>query len=114
MLRECSFPTMCHMSGVMCHVSRVMCHIFFGGGGGGQSGGASRWKVCYQRGLPCLVFYKPAAKFNYLKSYLSLNCKFHKNYFIFYFFVYTLRIFFTYFMLDISSTLGEVGVWVWV
>ena len=24
----------------------------------GQSGGASRWRVCYQRGLPRLVSYK--------------------------------------------------------
>ena len=22
----------------------------------GQSGGAGRWRVCYQRGLPCLVY----------------------------------------------------------
>ena len=25
--------------------------------GGGLSGGASRWMLCYQRGLPHLVFY---------------------------------------------------------
>ena len=56
---------MCHMSRVMCHMSRVTCHMShvtcpkekkkrekkFG-----QSGGASRWRVCYQRGLPRLVF----------------------------------------------------------
>ena len=47
-LRECSTPTMWHMSCVTCYVSRVTC--FFG-----QSGGASRWSVCYQRGLPRLV-----------------------------------------------------------
>ena len=35
-------------------MSRVTCHNFFWGGG--QSGEASRWRVCYQRGLPCLVF----------------------------------------------------------
>ena len=40
-LRECLPPTMCHMSGVP----------FFPG----QSCGASRWTVCYQRGLPCLI-----------------------------------------------------------
>ena len=26
--------------------------VFFGGG---ESGGASRWRVCYKRGLPCLL-----------------------------------------------------------
>ena len=35
----------------MCHVSGVM-YIFFG-----QSGGASWWRVFYQRGLPRLVFF---------------------------------------------------------
>ena len=38
------------MTGVMCHVSGVRCHFFFG-----QSGGASRWRVCYQQGLPRLI-----------------------------------------------------------
>ena len=33
------------------HVSRVTCHMFFG-----QSGEAYWWRVCYQRGLPRLVF----------------------------------------------------------
>ena len=37
------------MSGVSCQVS---CDIFFL-----QSGGASLWRVCYQWGLPRLVFY---------------------------------------------------------
>ena len=65
---------MCHMSHVTCHVSPVMCHvshvknIFFyislnkkknkkkyTTKNIGQSGGASRWRVCYQRGLPRLV-----------------------------------------------------------
>ena len=50
----------CHMSRVMCHMSHVMCHmthfilfflLFFR-----QSGEAYRWRVCYQRGLPLLVF----------------------------------------------------------
>ena len=49
----------CHMSRVTCHVSRVTCQVshvrcqmffFFG-----QNGRASRWRVCYQRGLPRLV-----------------------------------------------------------
>ena len=44
-----------HVSRVMCHVSRVTCHmshiyIFFL-----QSGEISRWRLCYQRGLPRLV-----------------------------------------------------------
>ena len=44
----------CHVSHVMCPVSRVRCqvshfYLFL------QSGGASWWRVCYQRGLPRLV-----------------------------------------------------------
>ena len=49
----------CHVSGVTCQVSHVSCHmsrkkiyIFFLPG---QSGEASRWRVCYQRGQPRLV-----------------------------------------------------------
>ena len=44
----------CHVSCVTCHMSRFRCHMsdFFL-----QNGGDSRWKVCYQRGLPCVVFY---------------------------------------------------------
>ena len=74
-MRECSPSTMSHMScftcqvsgvrcqvsGVRCHVSRVRCHMsgvtfqfFFGVFL--QSGENSRWRVCYQRGLPRLVF----------------------------------------------------------
>ena len=66
-MRECSPPQTCHVSHVTCHVSRVTCHlshviflfyiyIFFLRKKIGQSGGASRWRVCYQRGLPRLVF----------------------------------------------------------
>ena len=72
-MRECSSPqtshvsrvtchmscVICHVSYVTCHISRVICHVsrvtcpsFFG-----QSGEAYRWRVCYQRGLPHLVFY---------------------------------------------------------
>ena len=44
----------CQVSGVRCQVSGVICHMscvtFFVG----QSGGASRWRVCSQRGLPRL------------------------------------------------------------
>ena len=57
---------MCHVSCVMSHVSRVTCHMshvtcqnilftiyfFFNG----KIGRASRWRVCYQRGLPRLFF----------------------------------------------------------
>ena len=34
-------------------VSGVMCNFFLGGG---QSCEACRWRVCYQRGLSCLVY----------------------------------------------------------
>ena len=51
----------CHMSGVRCQESGVRCqvyiyvyiYIFFFVG---QSIEASRGRICYQRGLPCLVF----------------------------------------------------------
>ena len=75
---ECSSYTMCHVSRVTCHLSRVTCqniffflHFFLKEEEKkeqdkkkkktcilkkiGQSGGASRWRVCYQRGLPRLV-----------------------------------------------------------
>jgi hypothetical protein len=43
----------CHMLGVTCHMTGVTCHlktkIIW------QSVGASRWSICYQQGLPCLV-----------------------------------------------------------
>ena len=59
----------CHVSRVTCHLSHVTCHMskiflkickllfffFFDGKKIGQSGGASRWRVCYKRGLPRLV-----------------------------------------------------------
>ena len=57
-LRECSPPTMCHMSRDMCHVPHVQCcmiYLFYSFFFFGQSGGASLWEVCYQQGLPCLV-----------------------------------------------------------
>ena len=46
-MRECSPPkhVMCHVSRVKCHVSRVTCFFFL-----------TKWRVCYQRGLPFLVF----------------------------------------------------------
>ena len=53
----------CQVSHVRCHLSGVMCHFFssfflllFFLSFFGQSGGASRWRVCYQQGLPRLVF----------------------------------------------------------
>ena len=49
----------CHMSHVMCHMSRVTCKIFFLLIFFGQSGESSRWRVCYQRGLPRLVSISP-------------------------------------------------------
>ena len=50
------------MSRVMCHVSRVTCNMshvtcpFFSSSFFLQSGEAYRWRVCYQRSLPRLVF----------------------------------------------------------
>ena len=57
-MTECLRPTMCHMSGVRCQVSCVMCQVscVTCQVSGGQRGGASRWRVCYQQGLPRLVF----------------------------------------------------------
>ena len=46
---------MCHVSRVTCYVLRVICHIFFLSFFG-QSGEAYWLGVCYQRGLPRLVF----------------------------------------------------------
>ena len=52
---------MCHMSHVTCHVSPVKKYIFHFSfliilqKKNGKSGGARRWRVCYQRGLPRLV-----------------------------------------------------------
>ena len=50
----------CQVSGVRCHVSPIFVFFFFG-----QIGGASLWRVCYQRGIrqyltPCmnLLFFK--------------------------------------------------------
>ena len=71
MLRECSprpKHVTCHLSRVTCHVSRVTCHVslvtcqmffcfcYYPKKKNLQSGGARRWRVCYQRGLPRLVY----------------------------------------------------------
>ena len=45
----------CQLSGVSCQVSGVTCHIFYFIIFFLQTVGASRWRVCYQRGLPRLV-----------------------------------------------------------
>ena len=40
----------------MCHLSHVTCHMsFFPPKNIGLFDGASRWRVCYQRGLPRLI-----------------------------------------------------------
>ena len=64
----------CHVSGVTCqvsrvrfHVSGVTCHNFFSFFFFGQSGGTSRWRVCYQRGLPRLVYILLSTKFLFSK-----------------------------------------------
>ena len=47
------------MSHVTCHVSRFMCHmshVFFLFCFFGQTGEAYWWTVCYQQGLPRLVY----------------------------------------------------------
>ena len=46
---------------VTCHLSHVTCQMLFflSWKKIGQIGGASRWRVCYQWGLPCLVLYWP-------------------------------------------------------
>ena len=58
-------PVTCHLSPVTCHLSHVKKTLFhikkkkkYSVTKVGQSGGASRWRVCYQRGLPRLVFDK--------------------------------------------------------
>ena len=93
-MREYSPPTICHMAHVTCHVSYIICHVshvmcrvslvmchvscvtcnyyyyifFFL-----QIGGASQWRVCYQRGLPRLV------KFWIRKKIVSfVTCHKHK------------------------------------
>ena len=59
-------PVTCHLSPVMCHMSHVPCqnnffvYIFFfffsQSKKIGKSGGAGQGRVCFQQGLPCLVF----------------------------------------------------------
>ena len=63
----------CQVSGVRCHILHVTCHEsqFFSSFFLGQSGEASQWRVCYQRGLPHLVIKKKKQK-----SALSVKTKF--------------------------------------
>ena len=69
---------MCHVSHVTCHVSCVTCHnffyLFFYFFIFGQSGEAYRWRVCYQRGLPRLVF----IVFHHFSPFLLLFTIFQK------------------------------------
>ena len=71
MLREYSSPPTGNVSCIRCHVSHVTCHMscvtcqfffkfiyFFLG----QLSEAYRWRVCYQRGLPRLVFFHVSTK----------------------------------------------------
>ena len=79
-MREGSPPDTCQVSGVTCHVSHVTCHlsnvtcqIFFLVG---QSGEASQGRVCYQRGLPRLVYIgasKPGLLFVKSKFIIALQ-----------------------------------------
>ena len=48
---------MCHVSYVRCQLSGVRCNFFYIYFFFLQNGGACRGRVCYQRGLPRLVFY---------------------------------------------------------
>ena len=71
----------CQVSGVTCQVSPVRYHILFFYFFSGQSGEASWWRVCYQRGLPRLVHraeqhqlcYSETAGISYLTHILSLQ-----------------------------------------
>ena len=52
-----------------------MCH-FFSSSSFLQSGGTSQWRVCYQRGLPRLVFKRPGVAWAVLQTplYLIQGC----------------------------------------
>ena len=84
---------MCHLSHVTCHISPVTCHlspakcpknlyffhtkkkiVFFNlVQKNGQSGVASRWRVCYQQGLPRLFFWRYLPQHIYNKTALILQ-----------------------------------------
>ena len=64
----------CHMSRATCHVSHVTCQEFKKKYKQMEkSGAASRSRVCYQRGLPCLVFF--TNQFDKPKLKLLATCK---------------------------------------
>ena len=66
---------MCHLSHVTCHVSCVKCHVsHVEKENEGQRGGASRWRVCYQRGLLRLVFIVKGLKKVIIYSVLTSFC----------------------------------------
>ena len=77
----------CHVSHVMCHMACVACHIFF-------YFEAYWWRVCYQQGLPRLVFYLHTYNkfFTFLLLYIS----------------YFLLVYFSTFLLFSLSTLNFV------
>ena len=54
-LRQWSPPTTCHMSHITCHMSHVSFLFLFIIPFFWQNGGATWWRVCYQKGLPHLV-----------------------------------------------------------
>ena len=70
-----SAHTKCHMSHFTCHISHVTCHVshvtciflfllFFW-----QSAVTSGVRVCYQRGLPCLVKLHPDDDDKFISTY---------------------------------------------
>ena len=60
-MRECSPPTIYPVSSVPIHLSLITCDMYlFLLAGAGGSGGASRLRVCYQRGVPdCFTLLPP-------------------------------------------------------
>ena len=77
-LRECSPPSMCHMSHFTCCASHVPIFVF-SFSFLGQNVGASQWRVCYQRGLPRLVLKGLLKDYFYLFVYpLPMLC-FHSQ-----------------------------------
>ena len=75
------------MSHVMCIFFHVFCFVFvlFLSNKNGQYGGASRWRVCYQWGLPRLVYSPLPIKSFYLiipKTNNSIQGVFIGNFFV--------------------------------
>ena len=59
------------MSCVTCHMALAICFLLFFSW---QNGGASRWRVCYQWGLPCLVIYYIKLSLLYMLQYPCVVC----------------------------------------